>query len=208
MAKVRPLRPAPAPPRVESPELHARAMDNLRFIRETMEQAGSFTAVSGGGMVGGGIGALLAAVVAPRQAGPRGWIAVWLSALIVAVVGSAWATWRKATAARVPLDSGPGRKLVLSFAPPMIVGALLTIVLVRAGLNAVLPGSWLMLYGTAVVTGGAFSARVLPVMGACFMMLGALALFAPTTWADWLMGLGFGGLHIGFGIEIARRYGG
>jgi hypothetical protein len=190
------------------PALDARAMDNLRFIRETMERAGSFTAVSGWGMVAVGGVAFVAALVAPLQGTPAGWVAVWLSAAIVSLLASAWAIARKAAASNVALDSGPARKLVLAFAPPMIVGALLTLVLARAELYWVLPGLWLTLYGTAVVAGGAFSVRVVPVMGICFILVGALALFAPPAWADWLMGIGFGALHVAFGVQIARRYGG
>jgi len=204
MPKVQPLRRDSD----GQPALDARAMDNLRFIRETMERAGSFTAVSGWGMVAVGGVAFVAALVAPLQGTPAGWVAVWLSAAIVSLLASAWAIARKAAASNVALDSGPARKLVLAFAPPMIVGALLTLVLARAELYWVLPGLWLTLYGTAVVAGGAFSVRVVPVKGICFILVGALALFAPPAWADWLMGIGFGALHVAFGVQIARRYGG
>ena len=183
-------------------------MDNLRFIRETMESAGSFTAVPGTGMVLIGLAALVAAAVAAAQASAWGWLTTWFCLAILAVAISAVTITRKARRAQMPLLSGPGRKFVFSFSPPMVVGALLTIVLIRAAALDVLPGMWLMLYGTAVMAGGAFSVRVVPVMGLCFMAIGAVALFTPPAAGTVLMAFGFGALHIVFGVLIARRYGG
>jgi hypothetical protein len=205
MASVTPLHREPAP---EPPALHARAMDNLAFIRDTMEAAGAFTAVSGWGMVAVGTVATVAAVIASSRHSPIQSVYVWLAAAVLATVIMLWAIVRKARKARMPLLSGPGRKFVLSFSPPMFVGALITIVLYRAGLPEMIPGMWLLLYGTAVVAGGAFSVKIVPVMGICFMLAGTLALFTPTSWNDWIMAAAFGGLHIGFGIPIARRHGG
>lgn len=205
MASVTPLR---RPDRPEPPALHARAMDNLAYIRDTMEAAVSFTAVSGWGMVAVGLVAMLAAIFASLQPTPGLALQVWLLAAVLAPVISLWAIVRKARLARMPLLSGPGRKFLLSFSPPMLVGALLTIVLYRAGLVQAIPGMWLLLYGTAVVAGGAFSVQIVPVMGFCFMVAGIVALFAPVTWSNWIMAVAFGGLHIGFGIPIARRHGG
>lgn len=205
MASVTPLHRSPAP---EPPALHARAMDNLAFIRDTMEAAGAFTAVSGWGMVAVGTIATVAAVIASSRHSAVESVYVWLAAAVLATVTMLWAIVRKARQARMPLLSGPGRKFVLSFSPPMFVGALITIVLYRAGLPATIPGMWLLLYGTAVVAGGAFSVKIVPVMGICFMLAGTLALFTPTSWNDWIMAAAFGGLHIGFGIPIARRHGG
>jgi hypothetical protein len=205
MASVTPLHRAPAS---EPPALHARAMDNLAFIRDTMEAAGSFTAVSGWGMVAVGIIAAVAGIIASSQDSVLQSIYVWIAAAVLAPAVMLWAIVRKARRAHMPLLSGPGRKFVLSFSPPMLVGALLTIVLYRAGLVGAIPGMWLLLYGTAVVAGGAFSVKIVPVMGICFMLAGTIAVFAPTTWNDWIMAAAFGGLHIGFGIPIARRHGG
>jgi hypothetical protein len=90
----------------------------------------------------------------------------------------------------------------------MIAGAALTLVLYRGGLFELMPGTWLLLYGVSVVTSGAFSVKVVPIMGLCFMALGIIALLSPLAFANWFMAAGFGGLHIAFGIVIARRYGG
>jgi hypothetical protein len=183
-------------------------MDNLRFIRETMERAGSLTAVSGGGQVAVGVTALVAATVASLQPGVERWLAVWLLEAALALAISVWATVRKARALRVSLLSGPARRFGFGFSLPLAVGALLTLTLYREGLPEILPGVWLLLAGTGVVTGGLFAVRIIPAMGLCLMAVGATALFCPPSWGDAFMAAGFGGLHIIFGSIIAWRYGG
>ncbi|MDE3152628.1 MAG: hypothetical protein KGL93_10325 [Gemmatimonadota bacterium] len=188
--------------------MHERAMDNLRFIRETMERAGAFTAVSGWGEVIIGATAVAAALVADAQPSPARWVAVWLLEAVLAGSISAWATSRKARAARVPLLSGPGQKLVLAFAPALLVGAVLTAALATRGEFELLPAVWMLLYGAGVIAAGAYSVRIVPVMGAAFIALGAAALFTPADWNTALLVAGFGGLHVTFGFLIARRHGG
>jgi hypothetical protein len=173
-----------------------------------MERAAEFTAVPGWGGLAMGITAIAAAWLAHRQSTPRAWLAVWLAEAFVAVAIAAPAAATKAHRANSALFSGPGRKFVLSFAPPIIVGGLLTVALFLSGSIAALPGLWLLLYGTAIVTGGAFSVRIVPLMGLCIMLFGAVALFAPANWGDALMAAGFGGVQIIFGAWIARRFGG
>ena len=192
----------------DPPALSDRAMDDLAYIRRAMERAGSFTAVPGwGGVAMGGIG-LVAAPVAAGTSSPTAWLTVWIGAALLALgVGSA-AVARKARAAGTPAFAGPARRFLLSFTPPMLAGALLTVVLVQAGVLWALSGAWLLLYGTGVVTGGAFSVRAVPAMGACFMALGAVALIVAPSGRDLFLALGFGGLHVIFGLVIARRHGG
>jgi hypothetical protein len=202
-----PAEPARSPRPVLVP-LEDRAADNLRFIRETMERAGSFTAVPGWGGAVIGFTALAAAVMASHQPTAARWTFVWLGEAALAMVLAVLAVARKARAARMPLFSGPGRKFALGFAPPMIVGALLTGALYRDGDLRLLPGMWLLLYGTAIVSGGSFSVRVVPMMGVCFIALGAAALVSPASWGNAYMMAGFGALQIVFGLVIARKYGG
>lgn len=204
----------PAPPSrpdvasATDPALSARAMENLAYIRETMEQAGAFTAVPGWGGVAMGVTALAAAAVASRQPTDHAWLTVWLVEAAVGTAIAAATMVRKARAVAMPLLSGPGRKFALAFAPPILVGALLTASYARHALLPSLPAVWLLLYGAGVVAGGSFSVRVVPVMGFCFMATGVVALFSPPAWRDLLMAFGFGLLHIAFGVVIARRHGG
>ena len=183
-------------------------MDNLRFIRETMERASAFTAVPGWGQVAIGLTAMFAALVASQQKTFGAWFAVWMTEAAVSACIAGWTMYRKAHASDTSLLSRPGRKLIINLSPPMFVGALLTVVLFRAGESGIVPAVWLLLYGAGVITGGAFSVRIVPVMGLCFMLMGAAALFLPWPAANALLVLGFGFLHIIFGFIIARRHGG
>jgi hypothetical protein len=173
-----------------------------------MERSGSFTAVSGWGQVIIGCTALAAAWIAAHQSSLYGWTGVWIAEAVLAVTIAIVAMQIKARRAGLPLASGPGRKFALSFIPPIAAGALLTPVLLNAGLIGLLPGTWLLLYGAGVVTGGAFSIRIVPFMGVGFMLMGVAALFTPVVWGNWWMAGGFGGLHIIFGVLIARKHGG
>ena len=173
-----------------------------------MENAAEFTAVPGWGGVAMGITALGATALAARQSTPRAWLAVWLLEVFVAVTIAASTAATKAKRANSSLFTGPGRKFVLSFAPPIFVGGLLTFALFQLGAIAALPGAWLLLYGTAIVTGGAFSVRAVPILGLCMMVLGTGALFAPAQWGNYFMAAGFGVVHIAFGVWIALKYGG
>lgn len=185
-----------------------RAVDDIRFIRRTMERGPAFTAVPGWGGVGMGAAGLAAAVVGATRPTETGWLGAWLTAAAVAVAIGAWSMRRKARSAGLRFVSGSGRKFVLGFLPPAVAGVLLTIGLWQAGSVGLIPGAWLLLYGAAVATAGSFSVRVVPVMGACFMALGAVALLGPETWHDALLGTGFGALHVLFGLHIARNHGG
>jgi hypothetical protein len=193
---------------IQPATLHDRAMDNIRFIRETMERASAFTAVPGWGQVAVGVTAFLASFLAANEPTVRGWLFVWLAEATIALLIAGWTLDRKARATDTPLVSGPARKVAFSLSPPLIVGALLTAVLFKLRVTSVIPGVWLLLYGTGVVTGGMFSVSIVPLMGICFMVLGAIALFVSPPWANWLLAAGFGGLHVIFGIIIARKYGG
>jgi hypothetical protein len=190
------------------PEFVSNPVDDLHFIRDTMERSAAFTAVSGVGYIFLGFTALVAAWLAARQLTPFAWLRVWLAEGLVAVaIGLLSCTW-KANRRGLPLFSGPARKVALGLAPPLVAGAFLTFLLFRANLQSALPATWLLLYGAGIMTGGAFSVAIVPVMGLCFMLLGGLAVLAPATWGNLFLAAGFGGLHILFGFLIARRHGG
>lgn len=197
----------PAPPST-SPAAPPNLADDLRFIRDTMERSAAFTAVSGSGHVLLGFTALGAAWLAAGQNSPFGWLRVWLAEGLLAVAIGLLACAFKANRRGLPLFSGPARKAALGLAPPLVAGAFLTFLLFRSGFVSVLPATWLLLYGAGIMTGGAYSVPIVPVMGFCFMLLGGFAVLSPAAWGNWFLAAGFGGLHIIFGFLIARRHGG
>jgi hypothetical protein len=204
MTSLRPL-PLREP---EPPPLHGRAADNLRFIRETMEAAASFTAVSGRGLIVVGLTACVATPLAAAQPTTGRWLLVWIAEAIVALVAAGISIWLRARRAQVSLLAGPARRCVANFSPAVVASVLLTAALYRGGLSSAIPGTWLLLYGVGTVTGGTFTVRLLPLMGLCFMAAGTAALFSPAGWQSVYMAAGFGGLHVAFGALIARRHGG
>jgi hypothetical protein len=183
-------------------------MDNLRFIRDAMESAGSFTAVPGVGGMLMGTTAIFAAFAAHLSKSPRAWLAIWIGEAIMALVIGLVFSWRKAEANGTPLLSRAFRRFALAMMPAVFTGGLLTLVLYPGDPHHLLPALWLLLYGVGVSSGGAFSVRVVPIMGICFLLVGSVAALAPPSWTDALMALGFGVLHIAFGWIIARNYGG
>ena len=192
----------------EPPSLHGRAIDNLRFIRETMERSTHFTAVPGYGGIFMGLTALPAAFIASRQPLVKDWLTVWLVEAILAFAVGLFATWQKSKIANTPLNSAPAKKFASSFLPPLICAVVITLGLWRSGhFEAMIP-IWILLYGAAVVCGGAFSVRAVPIMGWCFIALGAIAFIVPANFGNLLMALSFGVLHVVFGSVIARRFGG
>ncbi len=192
----------------EPPSLHGRAMDNLQFIRETMERSTHFTAVPGYGGIFMGLTAICAAFIANQQILTKDWLTVWVIEAVLAFVIGLFAMWQKSKIASVPLNSTPAKKFAMSFLPPLICAFVITIGLWRLGHFEALISVWILLYGAAVVTGGSFSVKAVPIMGWCFIALGTLTFFLPASFGNLMMALSFGVLHIIFGTIIARRFGG
>lgn len=182
-------------------------MDNLRFIRETLEHATAFTAVSGWGLVLVGGLACAFAGVARWRATPIAFVTTWLVAAVVCLGVSVLMSAMKARRLGLSLTTGAGRKFIVAFLPTMIAGAFLTFAAAASGQTAHLAGMWLLLYGASVVAAGSNSVPLVPAMGIAFMVCGAAALVAPA-WGNGFMALGFGGVHAGFGLAIAVRHGG
>jgi len=207
MAKIQALRK-------ENDEINApinisdRAVDNLQFIRETMERSAIFTTVPGYGGVFMGVTAIAASFIANSQPNVRNWLLVWLAEAVLAFFIGLFAMWQKSKIANVPLNSPPTKKFAKSFLPPLVCAGVITLGLWRFGHFEVMIPVWILLYGAAVICGGAFSVKAVPIMGWSFIVLGTIGFFSPAGFGDSMMALSFGVLHIVFGLIIARKYGG
>jgi hypothetical protein len=188
--------------------LHAHAADNLRFIRDTMSRAGQFTAVPGWGGVAIGATALVTAALAAHAPTRTAWLLWWFGDAALAILIAVVTMSRKARRQDVPLLAAPARRFAFAYVPPLAAGAVLTAAFLDAGLSTRLPGCWLLLYGVAIATAGTLSVRVVQVLGLVFMALGAASFAAPASAGNAFMAAGFGGLHIIFGVIIARNHGG
>lgn len=185
-----------------------RAIDNLQFIRETMERSALFTSVPGYGGIFMGATAIAAAFIANFQPLVKDWLTVWLAEAFLAFAIGLFATWQKSKITKTSLLSAPAKKFAMSFLPPLLCGVLITFGLWRFGHFEMMIPVWISCYGAAVVCGGAFSVKAVPMMGWCFIALGAIAFFSPAGFENSMMALSFGVLHIVFGIIIARKFGG
>ena len=208
VASVTEPRPCRRPPRRFEARPTPDALEHLEVIRETMERSTAFTAVSGWGYVGMGATALLASYLALRQPTIEAWLAVWLGEALVAVTMALVAMHWKGSRLGTSMLSIPGRRLFVGLLPALFAGGVMTVALVGSGDTRQIPGVWLLLYGVAVMQAGAFSVRSIPVMGAVFVLIGAIALPLPWFWANVMLAVGFGLVHIAFGSYIAWCHGG
>jgi hypothetical protein len=207
MAKITPIRKE-VESRPEPINLGDRAIDNLQFIRETMERSTHFTAVPGYGGMLMGITAVGAAYIALTQVYQRDQLVTWLAEAFLAFAIGLLAMWQKSKMGGTPLVSVPAKKFALSFLPPLMAGVAITLGLWRYEHYEMMAPVWMLCYGAAVVCGGAFSVPVVPVMGWCFIALGTISFALPASYGNYMLGLSFGLVHIIFGIIIGKRHGG
>jgi hypothetical protein len=190
------------------------ALDDLKVIRETMERTAQFTGLPGRGMMLVGVTALVTSWFAARYSHWfTRWMLIWIVEAFVAFTIAFVSGHLKAKSVGQSLWWGPGRRMMVALGPPLFAGAVLTMALYMNNyqfrLASVIPGVWLLLYGSALMAAGAHSVPSVPVMGSAFLVLGGVVLLMNAPWAmNVAMGLGFGGLHMGFGWYIARRHGG
>jgi len=190
------------------PTLQSRAIADLRFIRETMVGAASYTAFSGWGLIIIGLGALATGFAAARESNLGVRLGLWLVDAGVSILVGTVSSVLKARTSGQPLSGAPIRRFQFSFLPAILAGAVLTFFILPTAAAPLLPGLWLLLYGAALAAAGTQSVRAIPFMGAGFFALGTLALAGPPSWSNAILTSGFAGIHVAGGLVISRRHGG
>jgi hypothetical protein len=195
------LREAPTP-------IDSGALENLRYIRSTIEAVHTFTTVPGKGCIAMGVSALVAVALesVPSLAGH--WLAIWVGAAIVACGSALWFMEQKARRQGLSLRRAVARRFFMALAPAFIAGAILTAALASRVDRELVTGMWLMLYGTGLCACGVFAIDAVFTAGAAFLALGAATLWLPPGSANVVLALGFGGIHLALGATIMRHHGG
>lgn len=190
-------------PQAKIVNLDMHAIATLRYIRASMDGAGNVAIPGSAGIAMGGIGLAAAGLsLTPNLEQYLLW--VWLAAAPLAAIVGAVLLAKSGSIATFVATGTPGRKLALGLLPSLFAGAVMTAVLWTAGHTVAVPGTWLLLYGCGLISASVSTTAIVARMGMCFSVLGVIALLGPAMFHIPLLALGFGGLHILFGILIAR----
>jgi hypothetical protein len=184
--------------------LDSHAAATLRYIRASMEAAGTIAVPGSAGITMGTVGLAAAALASTAALRPY-WLPVWLAAAATAACAGGIIMARQSSLQGFVLLGAPARKFALCLLPGLFAGAVLTAVHWKAGNLHAIPGTWLLSYGCALISTSAPTARVVGVLGASFVGLALLAFALPDNWQTALLGVGFGGLHLAFGVLIGRK---
>jgi hypothetical protein len=203
MEPVSELRPKP---RTDS--IGTGAAAHLRYIRDTIEAAQTFTTIPGKGCIAMGIAAVAAAALESVPALRDHWLPIWLAAAVLSAAVALFFMEEKARRQGLSLRRTVATRFFLTLAPAVVAGGILTVALMDSAGREVIAGIWLLLYGVAIAGCGVFSLGLVLIAGFAFMGLGAVTLAAPDAWAPWLLGAGFGGIHLVLGLLIMRDHGG
>jgi len=183
--------------------IDSHAAATLRYIRDSMEGAASFVVPGSAGIALGVIG-LLSAALSSAPSLHEHWLQIWLLAALAAAAVGGVLLVRESSLRGLRLIGTPIRKFALCLIPSLAAGLIMTAVHWSYGNLHAIPGTWLLFYGCALISASTVTTRTIGLLGASFALLGVLALLLPGSAQIFMLGTGFGGLHIVFGILIGR----
>ena len=197
---------------------------DIAEIRSMMERSSKFLSLSGWAGIMAGLyaftGAYLIYAVFDFNPGkilyPEGEVftssVLWeviicgLIVLILSVGTAVVLSSRKAKSRGEKLWNSTSRRLVNHMAVPLVSGGLLILVLTFQGLLGLIAPLTLLFYGIALYNAGGFTYKEIRILGIIQIVLGLASIifieFGLLFWA-----LGFGLMHIIYGIFIHSKYG-
>lgn len=183
--------------------LDSHAAATLRYIRRSMEGAVLLAVPGSAGLILGTI-ALLATALCLAPELHKFWVAIWLSAALLGAVLGSTLIVRESSLRDLRLHGTPLLKFALCLSPSLGAGLVMTAVHWFGGNLHAIPGTWLLLYGCALLAASAATTTIIAALGMLFVLFGLAALLLPDEWQLLMLGAGFGGLHIIFGLLIGR----
>lgn len=189
-------------------------IDDLRYIRSTMEKSSKFLTLSGISGVAAGCVALIGSVVAYKIVyeklsftGSLRIDLLILSALvlILAIALGVYFSLKKARKSGEKLFNGISYGLFRDGGIPLVVGGVFCLILVSNDCPLLVVAAMLIFYGIALIGFGARSYGDIRVLGGCEIFLGIVAGFIPR-YGLLIWTIGFGLLHIIYGIYMYIRY--
>jgi len=187
----------------------------LQFIKQTMWASTRYTNVPPGGAVlagvlgGAGAAASYWMLGAAKLADPGllsrgdriGLLVLWAGILAVAAGVSVALIVRQARKTGRSAWNPLVARMFFSELPLLLAGGLLTWVLADRGLDALIPGWWLLDYGLVLFGLHYYTGNDHRNQSLIFLTLGAVALFSPLGRAVMLLAAGFGAVHLLFGLK-------
>lgn len=208
----------------------ANPINDLREIRGLMERSAYFIGLSGLSGIGAGISALLgvAAILAYRYAGgyyvifiaygdsaanahpwgiaPLTYIAiVGALTLSAAVLSGIYFTGRRARAHGQAIFHKLTYRLLFNIAVPLVVGGIFCLALLYHQHGGLIASATLVFYGLALVNGSRYAREELSYLGYLEVCIGLVAAFF-IGYGIYFWALGFGCLHIAYGIWMYNKY--
>jgi hypothetical protein len=191
-------------PQANTVMIDSHAAATLRYIRSSMEAAGTLAIPASAAITVGAIG-LAAAAISATGALHTAWLPIWLSAAVLAGAAGGYLLVRRSALRGFALLGAPLRKFLLCLLPGLFLGAVLTLLEYRAGASGLLPGLWLLCYGCTLISTSALTGRPLAILGGLFAACGLTALALPPEAQNLMLGGGFGALHVLFGVLVDRE---
>jgi hypothetical protein len=196
------------PPEARTESIGRGAADQLRYIRNTIDAARTFTTIPGKGCIAMGAAAMVAATLEALPAFSAHWLPIWLTAAVVSAAIALFYMEEKAQSQGLSLRRTVATRFFLTLAPAFVAGGILTVALLDIVGRDVIGGIWLLLYGVGIAACGVYSIPVVLIAGFAFIGFGTIALASPAAWSPYLLGAGFGGVHLALGVLVVRNHGG